>query len=247
MVAVRHLTKAPAQEALIDIQFGPAASMAAIDRFVSVAEGSFAQRSDLMHALVGLGNANVPPQSTHSIIGRRLDSVDPPHVLQCRTTGFTFSRLSPYGEWRDLREAAKGWWDKFAEIVNPEVVTRVAVRYVNSIDLPVPVTDFGDYLVCPPRVPASLPQSISGFLSRIVMPDPENNCTTAITQALEGLPTLGGGAPKVAILLDIDVFRDTHIDRPSLHEVWTSLDVLRDQKNRVFFEHLTEKAMELFQ
>jgi len=246
VVKVRHLDKAPAREALIDIQFAPAVPLSVVDRFVADALPSFGKRSDLMHPLVGLGGGPVPTQSPGAVIGRRLDSSDPPHVLQCRATGFTFSRLSPYGQWSDLRLVAKEWWDKYCAVAQPEVVTRIAVRYVNRIHLPLPVDDFSKYLVFPPRIPEGLPQVVSGFFHRTIIPNDEKECTIVVTQALEGLPAQIGGVPKIPFLFDIDVYRDKRIDQGRLDDVWEGLDVLREQKNLVFFEYLTESAMELF-
>jgi uncharacterized protein (TIGR04255 family) len=62
-----------------------------------------------------------------------------------------------------------------------------------------------------------------------------------LTQALEGVHN--GYAP---IVLDIDVFMARQFDAHE-EEFWRCLDQLRDFKNTVFFESITEKAMELFQ
>jgi uncharacterized protein (TIGR04255 family) len=246
MVAPRHLEKAPAREALIDIQFEPHVSLATVDRFVSVASPKFTRTVDLVQAVVGLSNDGSAAHASHAVLGRRLDVDNPPHVLQCRTSGFTFSRLSPYGDWGDFRDAAKGWWEIFSDIVRPEVINRVAVRYVNAIRLPLPFKDFDEYLVCPPKIPDALPQALSSFLQRVVIPDEVNDCTSIVTQALEDQSTSNDGKVSVTVLLDIDVFRSTRIDRQNHADLWAGLDTLRMQKNRIFFESLTERTMELF-
>jgi len=247
MAAQRHLSKAPAREALIDIQFESSVSLDTIDRFTAAAERSFKRRTNLSEAFFGIRSDGSSTRTGHSIIGRRLDSENPPHVLQCRETGFTFSRLSPYGEWGELRAEAKRWWDLFYSEIGPRTVTRIAVRYVNAITLPLPVGDFSEYLVCPPRLPAALPQAVSGFLQRVIVPDEISNCTSVITQVLEDKPAVGNDGSSITVLLDIDVFRMTHFVDSNIADVWTGLDELRMQKNRMFFEHLTEKAMEIFE
>lgn len=248
MAVQRHLSRAPAREALIDIQFEPGVSMEAIERFVAIAEPKFDRKLDLWEAFVGFKPGGNQPETntSHAVIGKRFDSDLPPHVLQCRTGGFTFSRLSPYGEWKDLRDEAHRWWKAFYAEVQPHTVTRIAVRYINEIKIPLPMRDFSEYFTCPPRVPEALPQGISGFLHRVIVPDESNNCVSIVTQALEGPPSITGGSASVTILLDIDVFRMVNLQGDRFEEIWAGLDILREQKNRMFFEHLTEKTVEMF-
>lgn len=247
MAVQRHLTRAPAREALIDIQFEPRLSLEVIDRFVALAEKEFAQKLDLWEGFVGISADGRPPAGRLSVIGRRLDSADKLHVLQCRIGGFTFSRLSPYGSWEELRSRTNSAWRQFREIVDPETITRIAVRCINELKLPLPVPDFSQYLTCPPRVPDPLPQGVSSFLQRVVIPDERYQCTSIVTQALEGPPSISDDGAFITILLDIDVFRQCGLASDREDDLWAGLDVLRDQKNRMFFEHLTEQAVRLFE
>lgn len=240
-----HLPKAPAREAVIDIKFEPQVSLELVDKFIAIAAPHFESKVDLIEAVLGIGPSGVSASQNHSIIGRRLDSQRSHYVLQCRVGGFTLSRLSPYGEWAEFRAEAKRWWDVFNSTARPEVITRIAVRYINAIKIPLPMRDFDEYLTCPPRVPEGLPQGVSGFLYRVIVPDEQYNCTSVVTQALEGQPSTDDGG-SVTVLLDIDVFRTTQVLADQMTSIWDSLDELRDQKNRMFFAHLTEKAVETF-
>lgn len=247
MARQRHLSRAPAREALIDIQFEPRVSLEAIERFITIAEPEFQRKTDLWEAVIGLTPGEDQPQTNtrHAIIGKRLDSDQRSYVLQCRASGFTLSRLSPYGEWKDLRSEALRWWEIFRSTVQQQVVTRIAVRYINEIKLPLPMKDFEEYLTCPPRVPDSLPQGISGFLHRVIIPDESNNCVSIVTQAMEGQAPVNNSS--ITVLLDIDVFRIHRFQGKEVDEIWAALDVLRDKKNLLFFEHLTEKTVEMFE
>jgi len=49
----------------------------------------------------------------------------------------------------------------------------------------------------------------------------------------------------VSVILDIDVYRETEFS-PDGVEMWEYLSQLRALKNAVFFESLTEKAVELY-
>lgn len=241
------LTKAPAREALIDIQFAPVIAEEAIKSFNELAKDRFERSLPIWQAVFGFtvnpeGETQQPP-SAKTAVGVRLESTSPPHVLQCRTNGFTFSRLSPYGSWDELKTAAKFEWDQFLTVAPQFVIHRIAVRYINELKLPMPFKDFDEYLACPPEVPSQLPQAVSSFLQRVVMPDPENNCTSIVTQALEEpgqLPTT-----HLTVLLDVDVFRMAEIVSTDSERIWQELDQLRIQKNRMFFAHITDKMVDL--
>ena len=241
------LTKAPAREALIDIQFAPAITEEAVKNFNELAQGRFERSLPIWETIFGCtvnpdGKAQQPPPETKTG-GIRLESTSPPHVLQCRTNGFTFSRLSPYGSWDELKTVAKFEWDQFLTVAPQLVIHRIAVRYINELRLPMPFKDFEEYLSCPPEVPSQLPQAISSFLQRIVIPDPDNNCTSIITQALDE----SGQSPMahLTVLLDIDVFRIVEIASTDTERVWQELDQLRMQKNKMFFAHITDKMVDL--
>lgn len=249
MAKVRHLRNAPVREALIDIQFEPRVEVEAINRFAEGLISEFPGQHDMWEALVGFNveGAQASANTSHAVIGKRMDTKVDPHILQCRTSGFTFSRLAPYIEWECLRDDAKRLWGAFASEVGPQTVKRVAVRYINEIKIPLPIKDFGDYLVCPPKVPEPLPQGISGFLQRVVIPDEESRCISVVNQLFEGPSLLSNGQQAISVVLDIDVFRQTDIESLKVDEIFVMLDALREQKNRMFFEHLTEAAVEMFE
>ncbi|MGA3844086.1 TIGR04255 family protein [Ralstonia nicotianae] len=245
----RHLSRAPLREALIDLRFEPAVPLNVIDRFVASIGDLYDKSTDLWTAVFGL-SANGQGAAMHSgntAVGRRLESSRQPYVLQCQVSGFTLSRLSPYADWLDLRKETHRLWESFRKFAGPLVVTRIAVRYINELRLPVPFADFGEYLTCSPQVPESLPQSLSGFLSRVIIPDDRMNCVSVVTQAYEGPPSDGPSGAAITVIFDIDVSRMTRLDGANDAEVWSGLDMLRDQKNRMFFEHLTEKTVEMYE
>jgi uncharacterized protein (TIGR04255 family) len=221
--------------------------MDAINRFAQSIDASYGKKQALWEAVFGLNvGVGAEASATHKAVGLRLESMDRPFVLQCRESGFTLSRLLPYGRWEDLQGEAQRLWALLQEQVGTLVVSRVAVRYINEIRIPLPMRDFGDYLTCPPKVPDNLPQAINGFLTRVIIPDEAANCVAIVTQALEGPPTEGPVGAFVTVLLDIDVFRTIQIESHD-EAIWTGLGVLREQKNRMFFEHVTEATVELYE
>ena len=148
--------------------------------------------------------------------------------------------LKPYETWERFRDEARRLWGKYREVTSPEI-TRVALRYINKMEFPLPVKDFGNYLAAPPTVPAGLSQGVSSFLTRVVIHEPEIGAAGIITQALEQIIN-----PNVlTIILDIDVFKQKS-EGITEEEAWQTLEKLRHFKNKIFFESITEKARELF-
>jgi uncharacterized protein (TIGR04255 family) len=186
------------------------------------------------------GNEFKTSQIDRGPAGIRLTHANGKYVAQLKVDGFTFSRLAPYETWEAIRAEACEMWGKYREFVSPEKVTRVAVRFINVMPLPLAMKDFDDYLTASPRVPAALPQAIASFFSRVVIPDEAIGAVAVVTQALETITE-----DKVPIVLDIDTFRE--FQEPSgSNVVWQTLDQLREFKNRIFFESITERTADLF-
>jgi uncharacterized protein (TIGR04255 family) len=158
------------------------------------------------------------------------------------TAGFTFSRLKPYISWQQLRDEARRIWDYYKEVTSAELITRVALRYINNLNIPVPEHElkFHDYLTAPPAVPDGIPQAISEFVTRVVVPVPSLNANAIITQALEPI-----SKPKfLPLILDIDVFR---FNPDGIEEdPWKILESLRVFKNKIFFNSITNTLEEMY-
>lgn len=247
MATPRHLDNAPIREGLINIQYEPV-SFEVIRAFSAQVADRYGSALDIWQAAIEFKlGAQAVTKNSRSPDGCRFDSPKsgPPHVVMAQTTSFTYSRLKPYGNWEELRDAAKSMWDLFASIAKPQRVNRLAVRYVNVMELPLgDGEEFAMYLTAAPQVPPGLPQAVSAFLQRVVMLDPETGNKAIVAQAMEEAAG-PGDASGVTVFLDIDAFKARHLDA-SDPEIWQVLGGLRDYKNKIFFEHLTEKTMEIF-
>lgn len=247
MASQRKLKNAPVKEALIDIQFESSIELTHIDSIASHVRERYAKKSDIWQTVLGIGqSAGEQNTADNTLLGRRLESDDGRFVLLLRRNGLAVSRLAPYVDWDELRNEAKICWAALLENSELPSVSRIAVRYINEIKIPLPIADFDEFLTCPPTVPAALPQAISEFVTRVVIPDPDNQTVSIVTQALQRTPSFVEGKPVAPVILDIDVFRIGVLPAAG-GEIWALLDILRGQKNKMFFEHLTEKTVEMFQ
>jgi uncharacterized protein (TIGR04255 family) len=176
-----------------------------------------------------------------TVMGFALATKNGKQIFQVRLDGFTFSRLRPYGNWGDLRDEGRRLWELYREAVSPQKITRVAVRYINQIDIPVRAIDYKDYFRTAPEVSPVLPQELSGFFMQLHFPQPDLGGLLILTQTAVPPPR-----PNMnSVILDLDVFKDG-VEIASDDEVWELLETLRNRKNEFFEGCLTDKARELF-
>lgn len=175
-------------------------------------------------------------------VGYLFRSIDGRRVVQARLDGFSYSRLRPYTGWDEMRAEARAAWPAFIETARPTKATRLSLRYINRVEIPLPISDFKEYLRTSPEIAPGLPQGLSSFFFRVVVPDADSGATAIITETIE---EGGGTVDCLPLLFDVDVIRPVSL-APKSDQIWLAFDGLRTYKNRVFFESFTDKARELF-
>jgi len=163
--------------------------------------------------------------------------------VQDRLDGFSFSRLEPYEDFDKLKSEARRLWNIYREVARPTKVTRLAVRYINQLNLPGNKVEPEDYLNAYPYVSERLPdelRSIGPFLMNLQLLQDDLKGVLVFNQAL--------AAPKkpdtVSIVLDFDL---SVSDPPVTNEqeLWEFFERLRQRKNEYFEAFITDKTREL--
>jgi uncharacterized protein (TIGR04255 family) len=160
-------------------------------------------------------------------------------VVQVRRDGFTFSRLAPYETWETLRDDANVAWKRYVEIVAPTAATRVAVRYINRLNLPAGELQLSDWFALRPEAPEQL-GPLTDLLIRVVFTHPDNPSYTAVVTL--GTAPPDGSSAGAAFLFDIDTWVERKHDIDG--EIWNTLEDLRVYKNDVFYGSLTSAVIE---
>jgi uncharacterized protein (TIGR04255 family) len=240
-----HLRAAPIKEALIDFRISPRSDcvLQQIQRIADLLPGY--RQQGLIYQIettLNLSNDSETESKKTLATGVRFQSADESFVAQFGIGGFTLSRLPPYKTWGNLVEEALRLWKIYLEVAKPELVTRVATRFINDLQLPMLEGEhFEDYLTASPKIPPGLSQAVLEFLQRVVIGEPTTQCLANVIQVLQEGPRQG----KVPVILDIDVYKAIEFV-PSDHHLWETLEALRIFKNTIFFESLQEKAVELY-
>lgn len=251
MARQRHLNNAPISEALIDIRCSLPAKFdpSHLDSLSELIKHEYPKKES-MHGMAWGIEFNMKEQQVgsqtvdHGMVGYIYRSEHGSDVLQARRDGFTFSRLKPYEDWPKLRDQARVLWNRYVSVAEPESVTRVALRYINRLNLSLAKEkfDFDDFLTAAPKIPAGLPQVITSFFYRVVIPEPAIGAVAIVNQAVESIIDPG----TVPIILDIDVILQRDFS-PGSDDIWHVLERLHSFKNDIFFSYITEKTAEIYE
>lgn len=162
-------------------------------------------------------------------------------IIQFRLNGFTFNKLKLYENWDAFFSEGRALWEKYNQVAKPLKVERIALRYINRILAPLPIKDFSEYILTNPQIAPNLPQALSHFLLRIIINSDDSYLTAIVTETFEE-PTKD---KKLPIILDIDAYKQKEY-APDSQDIWDDFGKIREFKNQIFFNSLTEKAKELF-
>jgi uncharacterized protein (TIGR04255 family) len=243
MARQRHLKNAPIKESVIDFRISPPNNN--IDLLSSLTKditSSYPLTDPIKNFTGSFGVVEgkpfvKPPED--KIDGYSVKSGDGKNIAQFKVNGFTFSRLAPYTQWEIVRDEAKILWELYSTKMKPELITRVAVRYINLLIFNSPL-ELDEYFTESIKLPKSLPQEFYSFFQRIVVP--QEDLMANIIQTTQNLQDNN----KLGIILDIDVYKldESGIDR---NKLWEIFERLRDFKNRIFFEIIQEKTAEMYE
>lgn len=238
-----HYAHAPLTEALLDIRVELPTEVG-LSKLAEVHHGQEEDYPKREELLVVHGQMTVGPEigasARQTSNGYRFVSKDGRQIFQARLDGLTFSRLAPSEAWGPFRDEARRLWNAYRSIANPKNITRIGVRYINRLDLPLPITDFKDYLRTVPEISSGMSQGLSGYFMQLQLPQADLNAMLVLNQALIPPP-----APKlVSVLFDIDLYSDS--DLPSDEQgLWERFEAFHDRKNKVFEASITDRVRRL--
>jgi len=240
----KHLPNAPITEALLDIQveLPPDITIESLRDVHDRIREQYPTRRERIdfQARFDPGARSVSMEAVRNT-GFFCRSADERQVMQARIDGFAFSRLPPYDRWEGLRDEAKKLWQVYSEVAQPLRITRLALRYINRLELPQRAR-LEDYVTTFPKLSEAYPQDVSGLFMRVVTDRGLDR--VIISEALE---EQSADQHRMPLILDIDAFRTVDMPIQAEANAWTVLEELRVLKNDVFFGSITARAEALFQ
>jgi uncharacterized protein (TIGR04255 family) len=247
MAEPRHLKKAPIREALIDVrvrlpegfdaQVFLGAKSDLVGRYPDVQERS---ETDTWVKL-GPDRPEIGGGQTRTK-GFFFKSGDGLTIAQFRIDGFTFNRLKPYTSWPQIFREAREAWDLYRKTTGPEPITRVAVRYINDLVIPAPLTGVSSYLATPLPFPRDYPGKVAKFFTTIVLQDEDRQVSANVSQTF----AQGLNEKRSKVVLDIDAYRQEAFEDDNA-EAWKTFEALHAAKNEIFFGSITEEMVRLLE
>jgi uncharacterized protein (TIGR04255 family) len=166
---------------------------------------------------------------------------DKSRQIKVGANNFTYNVLAPYRSWDEHFTEFIEIWKKFQFKFKCSGVKRVATRYINKIDIPLPINDFGIYFNNVAPIPKCLPQTFTGFITQIQVPTKDNLKNVILTQTIEN--------PKkdtLPYIVDIDVYQIIDLS-DKLSDISKIFNDMRVVKNAVFEDCITEETKKIFQ
>jgi len=238
-------SKAPITEAIIDIQIlrEPKLTIEQLDAVTGRLSETFPVKKErkFFEGVMHFGPTPTT-SSSQKQDGYVLIDANKKYVAQLHFDGLTVSVKPPYENWNTFKAEVKRLWNVFREDLTEWSYSRLAVRYINRIDVPLPIRDFRDYLRTYPELSSDMEPFVAGYFMQLQCPQPKFEASAVVTQGMIPPPT----KDVISILLDIEVSKT--INLPSTEEdLWNIFDQLRDIKNNIFEASITDRTRRLFE
>lgn len=237
------LTRPPLIEALFDIKvkLNDSLSLQTLDKLHDQVKNDFPDKRPRGITKFTIGNKEGKPFAASpeiAVNGYVCFSSDQKKVVQFRTDGFTFSYLKSYSGWELIRPESEKLWDLYAKATKPIAIERLAVRYINSVKIPLPIEDYGKYF----KISSKLPEAVNGKLKQFF-----DMLVVGFDEGVQANITLTSKPPEepgfAEFLFDIDVFKE--VENPMI-DIWKTFDYFKEVKNEIFFECITKETLGLF-
>jgi uncharacterized protein (TIGR04255 family) len=236
--------KAPITEAVIELRFARPFAKSVIETAARRLRDEYFYQDPENGMSLKFDTATGKTEVQTDWEGIKLSSMDRVDTIFFRTVSFICSRLAPYTGWEDFMPRTVRAWETWKRVAGTIELSRVGVRYINRIDVPVendaPVR-VENYLSVSPQSPEDLPP-MSGYAMQIVRPLGFDDCGLTMNSSTVVPPLIG----FASFVLDIDIFRETNLPRRD-EELWSLLNRIREHKNRIFESCITNRARALFQ
>ena len=239
--------KAPIIEAIFDIQL-TAEHEPSHEVFEEAYKNIKSEFPFIQTTYLFSGNIQVDPKSsdvktntsTSIPVGKMFSNKEKNKHIQMKSNGYTFNMQAPYTNWEDFATQALKYFDFYKSYVSIKSIDRIAVRYINQINIPLPLQDqsLNVYMTCVPNVPNGLPKELHSYFNQVQIPYQAQNTILSITQT-----TLQQKDNVLPFLLDIDVYKIKDIANDSLR---AEFDKLRTIKNTAFENSITDTTKALF-
>lgn len=239
-------SRAPIVEAVVGIVFAQAVTekaLAAIDRRFGK---HYPEHQDNVTFSIAFNQSMGPVthlvNSVHqeAIKGHKRTNAAMDEVALLMPDAFAVSQLAPYPGWAAFGARVQRDWALYKRSGTYRAISRIGMRYINRIDIAItgPVVEHEQYMDLYPRVPDAL-GAIVGYSMQTVFKLESIGGQATLNTAAVPSPILG----HASFLVDIDVYKTTNLPMNDA-DVFSLLEQMRLEKNRIFEACVTQRARE---
>jgi uncharacterized protein (TIGR04255 family) len=239
----RSYGRPPITEAVIDFRVNGSAKMEDLERLSQKLHSRYPTKQGIQDVEIQVGAQNAVDMTP---AGYRLASLDQADVCVLNIGGITTSRLAPYLGWESLEHSMLANWKAWRKIAGLTLPSRIGVRFINRIDVPVDLVDkvpITDYIRLHIEFPNVSDAPWIGFSTQLSTASMRPHWNVNLGAGLVSPPPLLG---YISLLLDIDVWRSEEIPTAAKDQE-ALLTEARELKNELFEQFVTDNSRELFQ
>jgi hypothetical protein len=197
------------------------------------------------HRIEAKSDASATPfSSRHTVQALRFHQEGGKQLVQVRALGYSFNRLAPYTALDDYLEEIERTWRIYVGLAKPSQVRLIRLRYINRILLP--MTSEGllldDYFKLGPSLPEDDKLELVSFFNQYTATEVATEFQVDVTLTVQQEDDR-----KLPIIFDNSVVSVDAAPPDDWAHLLDTIRGLRNLKNRVFKDTLTDKCLELFQ
>lgn len=224
---------------MIEFRFRSAIDLALVQKAASKLRSKYPREEQVVGVEVKIED---PPQGIVTKEGFKLSSEDGADIVLVKTGAVGTSRLAPYLGWEQFIATAQDNWRTWRKVVDWNEVSRVGLRYINRVDIPLSESslEVSDYFNISVKLPTD-DENHGPYSLQITLPlaDGVNVLVNA-----GAVPSPLVDHSSFVLDLDFGVAKNLPLRDDGL---WALLETLRKPKNDMFERFITDRTRALFQ
>lgn len=245
---MQQLKNPPIIEAVLSIELAPVDfDPSKLKEIYPSIQDVFQNPKDIKAAKLEMQNVFSPDGATRitdqGIVGYRFDSLDQAKALQLYQNAYYYSSLGQYKGWENFKEEAQKYWRLYTNIRFNSLPRKLRIRYTNLIKIPLlgGKVDIDEYLRLGPKEPLEKKFLLSQFVCKNTLMDESGKFVIDLILADQKT----NDPNHLFVLIDIQVNHSVKEDEV-LDPFGEPLEQMRDLKNKIFFDSITNKTVEMY-
>ncbi len=217
-----------------------------IEAFAIKRQARFPRIEDMVEMSASFDAKTNRTASTMKKVGRKLHSSDGHRAIIIMPAQLAVIQRAPYTDWDTLCGEAREHWKSLNKIVKRRDLSRVSVRYINRIDIPVDMNGHVDLhkyfnigLSLPPYVQT---MALQMFQVNCALLHSSGQYKYILNMASTPSPLID----HMSFTIDIDI-ATTGVVPQSEENLWELIGSLRQPKNEMFESCITLETRKLFE